>query len=65
MVEKTTDEVPMEKFTISTRDYNDIMIMLAESRNRMQRVAMDGSRADKWCKNITKAIDKIEKKYKQ
>ncbi len=65
MVEKTPDEIPMKKFTISTEDYNDLMIMLAESRNRMQRVAMDGSKADKWCKKITKAIDKIEEKYKQ
>ena len=64
MNEKTTDEVPIESFTISTRDYNDLMLMLAESRNRMMRVAMEGSRAAKWCKNITKAIDKIEKKYK-
>jgi len=65
MVEKTPDEIPMKKFTISTKDYDDLMTLLAESRNRMQRVAMDGSKADKWCKNITKAIDKIEKKYKQ
>ena len=60
----TTDKIPMKSFTISTKDYDDLMIMLAESRNRMQRVAMDGSRADKWCKKITRAIDKIEKKYK-
>jgi hypothetical protein len=64
MVEKTTDEIPMAKITISTEDYNDLMTMLSESRNRMQRIAQDGSRADKWCKNITKAIDKIEEKYK-
>jgi hypothetical protein len=64
MVEKTTDEIPMAKITISTEDYNDLMTMLSDSRNRMQRIAQDGSRADKWCKNITKAIDKIEEKYK-
>tara|TARA_R110000744_G_scaffold40874_1_gene92748 strand:+ start:2205 stop:2399 length:195 start_codon:yes stop_codon:yes gene_type:complete len=64
MNKKNTDEVPMKSFNISTEDYNGIMTMLSESRNRMQRVAMDGSRSDKWCKNITKAIDKIEKKYK-
>ena len=61
---KNTDEVPMKSFNISTKDYDEIMIMLAESRNRMQRVAMDGSKADKWCKRVTKAIDKIEEKYK-
>ena len=54
----------MKSFNISTEDYNGIMTMLSESRNRMQRIAQDGSKADKWCKNITKAIDKIEEKYK-
>ena len=61
---KNTDEVPMKSFNISTKDYDEIMIMLAESRNRMQRVAMDGSKAGKWCKRVTKAINKIEEKYK-
>ena len=61
---KNTDEVPMKSFNISTKDYDEIMIMLAESRNRMQRVSMDGSKADKWCKKVTKAINKIEKKYR-
>ena len=65
MSKKNTDEVPMKSFNISTEDYNDLMTMISESRNRMQRIAQDGSRADKWCKNITKAIVKIEKKYKQ
>jgi hypothetical protein len=64
MSKKNTDEVPMKSFNISTEDYNDLMTMLSESRNRMQRIAQDGSKADKWCKNITKAIDKIEEKYK-
>ena len=62
--EEDTELIPVKSFNISTRDYDDLMIMLLESRNRMQRIAQDGSRADKWCKNITKAIDKIEKKYK-
>jgi|TARA_R100001244_G_scaffold123725_2_gene93422 hypothetical protein len=64
MNEKTTDEVPIESFTISTRDYNDLMLMLAESRNRMMRVAQEGSRAAEWCKNISQHIDELEKKYK-
>jgi len=64
MSKKNTGEVPMKSFNISTEDYNDLMTMLSESRNRMQRIAQDGSRSDKWCKNITKAIDKIEEKYK-
>ena len=64
MSKKNTDEVPMKSFNISTEDYNGIMTMLSESRNRMQRVAMDGSKADKWCKKVTKAINKIEEKYK-
>ena len=62
--EEDTELIPVKSFNISTRDYNDLMIMLLESRNRMQRIAQDGSRADKWCKNIAKAVDRIEKKYK-
>ena len=65
MVEKTPDEIPMEKFTISTKDYDDLMTLLAESRNYMQRYSLDGRNSDRWCKKITKTIDKIEKKYKQ
>ena len=65
MVEKTTDEIRMEKITISKRDYNDLMIMLAESRNRIQRVARHATmQADRWCKNVTMAMAEIEKKYK-
>jgi len=53
-----------ESFIMSRRDYNDLMIMLTESRNRMMRVAMDGSRAGDWCKNIGQHLDDIEQKYR-
>ena len=60
---KNTDEVPMKSFNISTKDYDEVMVLLSGSKNRMQRIAQDGSKADKWCKKVTKAINKIEKKY--
>jgi len=61
---KNTDEVPMKSFNISTKDYDEVMVLLSGSKNRMQRIAQDGSKADKWCKKVTKAINKIEKKYR-
>jgi len=64
MNKKNTDEVPMKSFNISTEDYNDLKSMLSESINRIQRVAMDGSKSEEWCSIISKVIDKIEKKYK-
>ena len=60
----TTDKIPMKSFIIRTKDYDDLMTLLAESRNHMQRYSMDGRKADQWCKKITKTINKIEKKYK-
>ena len=60
----TTDKIPMKSFIIRTKDYDDLMTLLAESRNFMQRYSLDGRNADQWCKKITKTIDKIEKKYK-
>ena len=60
----TTDKIPMKSFNISTKDYDNLMTLLAESRNFMQRYSLDGRNADQWCKKITKTINKIEKKYK-
>ena len=64
MNEENTEVIPVKSFNIITRDYYDLMIMLLEIRNRIQRLAMDGSAADKWFKIIAKAVDKIEEKYK-
>ena len=60
----TTDKIPMKSFTISTKDYDDLMTLLAESRNHMQRYSLGSRHFDQWCKKITKTIDKMEKKYK-
>lgn len=64
MVEKSAEEVPMENLTISARDYNDLVLMLEECKIRMQRVAMDGSVAGEWCKNIGYHLGELKKKYK-